>query len=55
VFHKLRVISSVTEDLLASQEGLCSMELVSPFNEAVQIVDLQKCSIRSDRNVINIE
>jgi hypothetical protein len=28
-FHKVRGISSLAEKLLASQEGLCSMELVS--------------------------
>jgi hypothetical protein len=28
-FHKTRGISWLTDDLLASQEGLCSMELVS--------------------------
>jgi hypothetical protein len=28
-FHKTRGISRLAEDLLASQEGLCSMELVS--------------------------
>jgi hypothetical protein len=28
-FHKMRGISWVAEDILASQEGLCSMELVS--------------------------
>jgi hypothetical protein len=27
-FHKMRGISCVAEDLLASQEGLCSMESV---------------------------
>jgi hypothetical protein len=30
-FHKVRGISWLSEDLLASQEGLCSMELVSYF------------------------
>jgi hypothetical protein len=29
VFHKMRGISWVAEDLLASQEEICSMELVS--------------------------
>jgi hypothetical protein len=29
VFHKTRGISSLADDLLASQEGLCSRELVS--------------------------
>ena len=29
MFHKMRGISSLVEDLLASQEVLCSMELVS--------------------------
>jgi hypothetical protein len=28
-FHKMRGISWVAEDLLASQEGLCSIELVN--------------------------
>ena len=28
-FHKMREISSVTEELLASKEGLCSMQLVA--------------------------
>jgi hypothetical protein len=28
-FHKMRVISWLAEKLLASQEGLCSMEVVS--------------------------
>jgi hypothetical protein len=28
-FHKMREISWVAQDILASQEGLCSMELVS--------------------------
>jgi hypothetical protein len=28
-FHQMRGISWVAEDILASQEGLCSMELVS--------------------------
>ena len=28
-FHKMRGISLLTEDMLASQEGLCSMELVN--------------------------
>jgi hypothetical protein len=28
-FHKMRGISWVAQDVLASQEGLCSMELVS--------------------------
>jgi hypothetical protein len=27
-FHKIRGISQLADDLLASQEGLCSMELV---------------------------
>jgi hypothetical protein len=33
-FHKMRVISWLTEDLLASQEGLCYVELVSEIKEA---------------------
>jgi hypothetical protein len=28
-FHKVQVISCLSEDLLASEEGLCSTELVS--------------------------
>ena len=28
-FHNMQGISRVAEDLLASQEGLCSMELIS--------------------------
>jgi hypothetical protein len=33
-FHKLRGISSLTEDLLASHEGLCYMDLVNVPNRA---------------------
>ena len=29
VFHKMRGLSQLAKELLASQEGLCSMELVS--------------------------
>jgi hypothetical protein len=35
-FHKIRRISSLVEDLLASQEGLCSKELLtSVFRQAL--------------------
>ena len=35
-FHKMRWICWVTEDVLASQEGLCSMELVKAVKELGQ-------------------
>jgi hypothetical protein len=43
-FHKTRGISWLAEDLLGSQEGLCSMEIVK------KIMMGWTCSSRGERN-----
>jgi hypothetical protein len=51
----MREISWVAEDILASQEGLCSMELVYTFLISVKTRSLQRLQILAYIPVISVE